>query len=150
MAQLVEVFEWNTNGEGYYNDTIELKLMGIFNNLIESTPFDHGKPLIDGGYQWVLNRVAGHFFNTNPSFRKEVIVIFGALLKYHQEEYKKFLIENYDLVKILLELLKRESSIFNINLTLNLIELCLLKEWSPELDLESYEVDKTNVNFLNL
>jgi len=49
LPQLISVLEWNSPESPIYNDRIEFTLMAIFNNLVASNAFDHGRPLIDGG-----------------------------------------------------------------------------------------------------
>ena len=104
--------------------------MQIMFNLVKSGSllFDHGNCFIDGDCQWILDRFAIHMTNRNEiRLRNAALLLFSALLTYQRDHRKVFIIQNYDMIKTLLQVVKEEKVLRLLMIELDLIEKCFLK-----------------------
>lgn len=106
---------------------------------------DFGNLLIDGGSQWILDRFATRIVHQDPAVRIEGILLMVALLRQQTDHRKEFLVQNYDLVKTGLKLLKAERVARIAMSELDMITLSILRD-SQTYNTE-FDPDLNGVNF---
>ena len=90
---------------------LDTLLNSIVTNLVHcgvQGPNNYGNRLIDGGCQWILDRFATRLVHSDPKVRLEALRMMIALLQTQREHRKVFLIQNYDVIKTCIRLLREE------------------------------------------
>ena len=114
---ILQVLEANDPSNQFFNLKVDTMINRNLNNLLNcgvSAAF-LGQNFIDGGCQWVLNRFAPRMAHNDLEARIEASNLMFSLLRLfsHSAEdshKKEFLIQNYELIRTAINVLKNESS----------------------------------------
>lgn len=128
---LVAILQWNNPLERVDNEfSLELDTLvnSIVLHIVQSGVREYGNTLIDGGQQWILDRFATRMVHTDLRARYNSMILLLALLRQQEEHRKVFIVQNYDIIKTVINLMKSERSQRLLRLEINLIAHSILRE----------------------
>ena len=124
-----------------YDDQLEYKLHGAFNNLLHSSIFENGLCLLTGNSSWIMDRLVGRMEHFEYKYRRESYMTVAIIMMNHNEEVKNHFIQKYDLIRRLLEVIIIENHAKNLMPLLNALEITFVRKYVNRDDLESEEID---------
>ena len=146
---LLNILAWNDPAAEYFSAAIETVCVSVFFNLVNSQAFD-ATLLIDGGSQWVLDRFLARLADPDPAVRYECLLLLCALVGSQRDHRKVFLVQNYDVIKNLLQIINTEHTCRMVLLQFEIIEKAIIKNallYDPEQDF--VETRNVEMSFLN-
>jgi hypothetical protein len=117
-------------------------------HLVRSNVRDYGNMLIDGGQQWMLDRFSTRMVHTDLRAKYFSVVLILVLLKQQSEHRKVFIIQNYDVIKTSINLLKSETSPRIVRLLIELVSHSILRDSSDFNPLNPHDpkaLESTNI-----
>ncbi|CDW90723.1 UNKNOWN [Stylonychia lemnae] len=154
---IAEFLNWNNPSALHFCSEFDVQICEILNNLVCSTSFSHGQQIFEDQTvpglepQAILDRYARYITCNDVKLRKESILLFANLLMYVGQEYKAALINNYEMIPQILQLLMNEQNASIIRLGVELIEYCLVRDTKNyDCDDESVEPQNVDMSYLQI
>jgi len=142
---LEQIMHFNSTSPTY-DDQLEYKLHGAFNNLLHSSTFEYGLCLLTGNNSWIMDRLVGRIQHCEYKYRRESYMTVAIVMMNHNEEVKNLFVQKYDLIRGLLEVSTVENHAKNLMPLINALEITFVRRYVSRDDLESEEIDYQNVN----
>lgn len=138
--------DWNDPNSIHYCSEFEYQICEILNNLVCSDSFNSEASITTTELMPILDRYRSFIFCRDIKLRRETVLFFANLMMNSSSDKKLMIIQKYDLIYTLLQLLLQES---NARIILNCVEFI---EYAIIRDVQSYDsenetVDPQNVDF---
>ncbi len=131
---LMQVLQANDPGRPFFSLKVDTVVNKTLNNLLNcgASAINLSESFIDGGSQWVLDRFAPRMAHNDLETRKAASHLMQSLLRIYSHNpedchRKVFLIQNYELIRTALSVLKNEHCERIVPLLLDIITLSVTK-----------------------